>query len=187
VAEKNDRFVCKSFLITKSEKVTKIGARLRKLSQKQFTCSIYGMSVISNVSIIQLNYDIVFCTEDRHDNMRMFIARRRTCPANICHAQLPNPPSCCSNSGDRSHRRRTDRSTVFATWRQRVSINVSVQPCVIGGSLSRRESVFRQIACCSHRTEHRDYYQMLSPLIGSAVFARLAVVADARTHGPLDV
>ena len=34
----------------KSEKVTKIGARLTNLSQKQFSLSIYGMSVISNVS-----------------------------------------------------------------------------------------------------------------------------------------
>ena len=32
------------------------------------------MSFISNVSIIQLNYDLVFCTEDRHDDVRMFIA-----------------------------------------------------------------------------------------------------------------
>jgi len=34
----------------KSEKVTKIGARLTKLSYKQFSLSIYGMAVISNVS-----------------------------------------------------------------------------------------------------------------------------------------
>ena len=34
----------------KSEKVTKIGARLTKLSQKQFCLSTYGMSVILNVS-----------------------------------------------------------------------------------------------------------------------------------------
>jgi len=33
----------------KSEKVIKIDARLTKLSQKQFSLSIYGMSVISNV------------------------------------------------------------------------------------------------------------------------------------------
>jgi len=34
----------------KNEKVTKIGARLTKLSPKQFSLSIYGMPVISNVS-----------------------------------------------------------------------------------------------------------------------------------------
>jgi len=34
----------------KSEKVTKVAARLSKLSPKQFSLSIYGMSVISNVS-----------------------------------------------------------------------------------------------------------------------------------------
>ena len=34
----------------KSEKVTKIGARLTKLSPKQFSFSIYGMSVISKAS-----------------------------------------------------------------------------------------------------------------------------------------
>ena len=34
----------------KSEKLTTIGAWLTKLSQKQFSLTIYGMSVISNVS-----------------------------------------------------------------------------------------------------------------------------------------
>jgi len=34
----------------KGEKVTKIGARLTKLSPKQFSLSIYGMAVNSNVS-----------------------------------------------------------------------------------------------------------------------------------------
>ena len=33
-----------------NKKVTKIGARLIKLSQKLFSLSIYGVSVISNVS-----------------------------------------------------------------------------------------------------------------------------------------
>ena len=39
----------KSFLII-GEKATKIGAWLTKLSPKQFSLSIYVMSVISNVS-----------------------------------------------------------------------------------------------------------------------------------------
>jgi len=34
----------------KGKKVTKIGARLTKLPPKQVSLSIYGMSVISNVS-----------------------------------------------------------------------------------------------------------------------------------------
>jgi len=34
----------------KSEKVTKVGVWLTKLSPKQFSLSIYGMSDISNVS-----------------------------------------------------------------------------------------------------------------------------------------
>jgi len=42
--KKIDRFV------HKSEKVTKTGAQLAKLSPKQFSLSIYEMSVISDVS-----------------------------------------------------------------------------------------------------------------------------------------
>jgi len=34
----------------KSEKVSKTGAQLTKISPKQFSLSIYGISVISNVS-----------------------------------------------------------------------------------------------------------------------------------------
>jgi len=40
----------KSLLITKVKKITEIVAWFTKLLQKQFHLSIYGMSVISNVS-----------------------------------------------------------------------------------------------------------------------------------------
>jgi len=46
----------------KSEKLTTIGAWLTKLSQKQFSLTIYGMSVISNVSnLTRYGDDIVKC------------------------------------------------------------------------------------------------------------------------------
>ena len=48
---KIDRFVSKSLTPDyKSEKITKIRARLTKLSPKQFSLSIFGMSVFSNIS-----------------------------------------------------------------------------------------------------------------------------------------
>ena len=40
----------KSLLITKVKKITEIVAWFTKLLQKQFHLSIYGMSIISNVS-----------------------------------------------------------------------------------------------------------------------------------------
>ena len=40
-----------------SGKVTKIGAQLIKLSTKQFSLSIYGISVISNVSNLTRSVD----------------------------------------------------------------------------------------------------------------------------------
>jgi len=65
VVEKIHGFVCKSFLTRESEKVAKIGVWLTKLSIKQvISLSIYGMSVISNVSnLTRYGDNIVMCGE----------------------------------------------------------------------------------------------------------------------------
>jgi len=64
VVEKIHGFVCKSFLTRESEKVAKIGVWLTKLSIKQFSLSICGMSVISNVSnLTRYGDNIVMCGE----------------------------------------------------------------------------------------------------------------------------